>query len=172
MRTTLSIAVGAAALASLAASLGGCGQRAVAANGDLELSGSNYCAPFKSAGANAPSALGAALSDPAAAFDDCIHRWGYTLAPARDPADVVAQATVNACAPILASWSQQMTSQDQAAASPARYRGQTTSQETPSPEAQRIRMAESRALFYVVQARAGGCKPPPANTLLASNGPG
>jgi hypothetical protein len=30
-------------------------------------------------------------------------------------------------------------------------------------------MAESRALFYVVQARAAGCAPPPANTLLAAS---
>ena len=47
-------------------------------------------------------------SDPAAAFDDCTHRWGYVLAPSRDPADVVAQAAVEAWQSILASWSQQI----------------------------------------------------------------
>jgi hypothetical protein len=40
-------------------------------------------------------------------------------------------------------------------------------QQQPNPAAQRIHAAEGRALFYVVQARAGGCAAPPANTLVS-----
>jgi hypothetical protein len=170
MTSTVSTA-GAGALMAFAALLCGCDQQASAASGGLKLSGSAYCAPFKAnAGASASGALSTALTDPAAAFDDCIHRWGYTLAPARDPADVVAQAAVDACGPIIGAWNQQAGNQ-QAEAQPTGYRSRRQSQPPPSPMAQQIRMSESRALFYVVQARAAGCAPPPANTLFAANGP-
>jgi hypothetical protein len=53
---------------------------------------------------------------------------------------------------------------------PTRYRSRESQDaQQPSPQAQQIRMAESKALFYVVQARAAGCAPPPASTLLATN---
>ncbi|HEX4197505.1 MAG TPA: hypothetical protein VHZ26_08685 [Caulobacteraceae bacterium] len=172
MTSTISRAGGvstAGALMALAALLCGCDQQASAANGGLKLSGSTYCAPFKASTVNANGALSTALTDPAAAFDDCIHRWGYALAPARDPADVVAQAAVNACGPIIGAWSQQAESQG-ANAQPTDYRSRRQAA-PPNPMAQQIRMSESRALFYVVQARAAGCAPPPANTLFAANGP-
>jgi hypothetical protein len=162
----------AGALLALGAMLSGCNQNASAQNGGL-LGDSKYCTPFKAEDANATASLSAALSNPGAAFDDCIHRWAYTLAPARDPADVVAQAAVNACGPIAAAWSQQAMSQ-QPNPGPAsyRYRGRAPQpQAQPSPQEQQIRMAESRALFYVVQARAAGCQAPPANTLLAATSP-
>jgi hypothetical protein len=170
MTPKLSIIVGAGALMAVSALLSGCNQSASAQNGGLQFTGSKYCAPFKTTDATGAAALNAALSDPAAAFDDCIHRWGYTLAPARDPADVVAQAAVDACGPIIAAWNQQASSQEQAAP-PTRYRSRSEAQaaQQPSPQAQQIRMAESKALFYVVQARAAGCAAPPANTLLGAN---
>ncbi|HEY3949801.1 hypothetical protein [Phenylobacterium sp.] len=161
---------GAGALMAASALLSGCSPSASAQGSGLQLTGSKYCSPFKANGeATGATALNAALSDPAGAFDDCIHRWGYTLAPARDPADVVAQAAVDACGPIIAAWNQQATGQE-STMPPTRYRSREPQDaQQPSPQAQQIRMAESKALFYVVQARAAGCTPPPANTLLAAN---
>jgi hypothetical protein len=153
--------IGVGGLLALAMETSGCSQHAVAANG---VGGGKYCAAFKTDGGSTSGNYAAALSDPAAAFEDCIHRWGYTLAPDRDPADVVAQATVDACGPILNAWNQQTLGQT------AGY-GQTDRQGRPVPNPQldqRMRAAASRALFYVVQARAGGCAPPPANTLFTA----
>jgi hypothetical protein len=169
MNPTISI-VGAGALMAAAAILSGCSQSADAQNG-LSLNGSKYCSAFKTgADTTSTSALSAALSDPGGAFDDCIHRWGYALAPARASADVVAQAAVDACGPILSAWSQQTGGEPQNAPE-SRYdrRGAQQAMQQPSPAQQQIRQAEAKALFYVVQARAAGCQPPPANTLLAAN---
>ena len=162
---------GAGALIAVSALLSGCSPTASAQGSGLQLTGSKYCSAFKAAAeTTGATALSTTLSDPAGAFDDCIHRWGYTLAPARDPADVVAQAAVDACGPIIAAWNQQGASQEQPMPEP-RYRSRESqdAQQQPSPQAQQIRMAESKALFYVVQARAAGCTPPPANTLLGGN---
>jgi hypothetical protein len=168
VRKTLTCLVSTAAMAAMA--LAGCNRQG-AASGNIALAGGKYCSPFPSAAAptNATSGLASAavVSDPALSFDDCIHRWGYVLAPSRDPADVVAQASVEACSSILANWSQQI---GQTSAEPARYsvRGRReTQQAPPDPEAQRMHASEGRALFYVVQARAGGCAAPPANTLVS-----
>ena len=156
-----------------AATLAGCNRQAAANGGAITLSGGKYCTPFAAAPAasNATTdglAPAAAVNDPAVAFDDCIHRWGYVLAPSRDPADVVAQASVEACSSILASWSQQ--SQPQPTPYSPRDRGQPE-QQAPDPQAQRMHAAEGRALFYVVQARAGQCAAPPANTLVTPSLP-
>ncbi|HTX50207.1 MAG TPA: hypothetical protein VME40_12560 [Caulobacteraceae bacterium] len=153
--------VGVASLIAWAPLLTACNQHASAASGALTADG-KYCAPFSTTAATGPGAR----SDPAAAFDDCVHRWGYALAPSRDPADVVAQATVSACGPILSQWSQQVMGSDQGAAPESR---RAQAEAASNPMAQQIRMAESRALFYVVQARAGGCAPPPANTLSSTS---
>jgi hypothetical protein len=155
--------VGTGALLALAAGISGCSQHANAAMGATN---AKYCTPF-STPATGPGAINPVSANPAGAFDDCVHRWGYALASSRDPADVVAQAAVSACSSILSSWSQQAMGTDEGPPS----RGRAGAQQAANPVAQQIRMAESRALFYVVQARAGGCAPPPANTLLASNGP-
>jgi hypothetical protein len=152
--------------AAAAAALSGCNRQASASGGTITLSSGKYCTPFAApaAASNATTdgLAPAAVNDPAVAFDDCIHRWGYVLAPSRDPADVVAQASVEACSSILASWSQQ--TQPQPTPYSPRDRGQA--QQAPDPQAQRMHAAEGRALFYVVQARAGQCSPPPANTLV------
>lgn len=97
--------------------------------------------------------------DPAAAVDDCLHRWGYTLAASTDPADVVADATVAACGPSLTAWNRSsLTTQGgQAVQAPSLVSGQQT-----TPIAEHYAFANGRALFYVVQARAGHCAPPPA----------
>jgi len=160
---TLAI-VGAGAALALTVGVSGCNDRTSAQSGGLTLTGSKYCTPFKAANTN----VNTTLSDPAASFDDCVHRWAYTLAPARDPADVVARASVDACGPILTAWNQQTLDQNPQPA-PSRYgnRGPQQQQQN-NPLAQRMGMVESRALFYVVQARAAGCAPPPANSLLTA----
>lgn len=153
--------VGAWALIAVGPLLSACNQHASAASGGL-ISDGKYCAPFAATATSAPGAR----TDPAAAFDDCVHRWGYALAPSHDPADVVAQATVSACGPILSQWSQQVMGSAQDMGAPSR---RDQAEAASNPMAQQIRMAESRALFYVVQARAGGCAPPPANTLPSTS---
>jgi len=164
VNTTLAI-VGAGAAMALAVGVSGCGERSSAQGGGMTLTGSKYCTPFRAATTN----VNTTLSDPAASFDDCVHRWAYTLAPARDPADVVARASVDACGPILTAWNQQTLSQNPQPP-PSRYgsRGPQQQQQQNNPLAQRMGMVESRALFYVVQARAAGCAPPPANSLLTT----
>jgi hypothetical protein len=164
VNTTLAI-VGAGAAVALAVGVSGCSDRSSAQSGGLTLTGSKYCTPFKAANTN----VNTTMSDPAASFDDCVHRWAYTLAPARDPADVVARASVDACGPILSAWNQQTLDQNPQPP-PSRYasRGPQQQQQQNNPLAQRMGMVESRALFYVVQARAAGCAPPPANSLLTT----
>lgn len=170
MRRKMALAVAAAALTAM---LGGCNRESVASSGNITLAGGKYCTPFPSAPAasNAAGLAPAPNNDPAVAFDDCIHRWSYVLAPSRDPADVVAQASVEACSSILASWSQQV-DQTQGDATDYSRRGASLASQPPDPETQRMHAAEGRALFYVVQARAGGCAAPPANTLVTPTLPG
>jgi len=128
---------------------------------------SGICKPFATPAA-APATPQSALpstnilpagpaADPAATVDDCLHRWGYTLAAATDPADVVADATVAACGPSLTAWNQSsLATQGQNVQAPSLVSGQPT-----NPIAEHYAFAQGRALFYVVQARAGHCAPPP-----------
>jgi len=174
LTSTLAI-VGACGALALSIGLAGCNARgdAAAPGGGLSLAGSKYCDPFKPTNANTNNGIATATaSDPSAAFDDCVHRWAYTLAPDHDPADVVAHAAVDACGSILTQWNQQTLPQQQEQPT---YRRESRAQMAQGGQddelAQRMRMVESRALFYVVQARAAGCAPPPANTLVASSAP-
>jgi len=102
-------------------------------------------------------------SDAAAVVDDCLHRWSYALAGAEDDsAPIVADAAVSACTAPLTRWNQQ----GLAAATPdapSLITGETT-----NAVAERTNFARSRSLFYVVQARAGGCKPPPRRENVAT----
>ena len=101
----------------------------------------------------------APAGDPSAGVDDCLHRWGYTLAASTDPANFAAEATVAACTTALATWNQQSLSADNAGGAvqaPSLMTGQPT-----NPLAEHYAFAQGRALFYVVQARAGHCAPPP-----------
>ncbi|MDB5477224.1 MAG: hypothetical protein JWP49_2735 [Phenylobacterium sp.] len=133
---------------------------------------SGICKPFTTAAqttTTAPSAIpGAspgvlpAAGDPSANLDDCLHRWGYTLAASSDAANFVADATLAACSTALSAWNQQSLSVDNgggALQAPSLMTGQPT-----NPLAEHHAFAEQRALFYVVQARAGHCGPPPAAT--------
>ncbi|HQP21154.1 MAG TPA: hypothetical protein PLG07_12650 [Phenylobacterium sp.] len=121
------------------------------------------CTPFETAdakpaaGVPAPSA---AAADASAPLEDCLHRWAYSLAGSSDPADQVASATVAACAGQLSAWNREALAP--AATAPAQALSLMTG-EPVSPMTAHREFAESRALFYVVQARAGHCAlPPPA----------
>jgi hypothetical protein len=146
--------------ASIALTLGACGQSG-GPGGRLALTGSSFCAPFKTGTS--------ATTDPAAAVDDCTHRWAYALASDGDSADVVAQAVMNACSAPLSSWSQQISGGQGQGGAPADQMGGEGAGgggQTANPAlAQKMGMAEGRALYYVVQARSAGCSPPPSNSL-------
>lgn len=128
--------------------------------------GGKLCTPFPATpAATAPVAPGAAVTvvppaDAAGGVDDCLHRWGYALAASSDPAEPTAQATVAACAATLSRWNQQAMAPvgpngaDQAV--PSLVTGEDT-----NGVAERYSYARGRALFYVVQARAGKCAAPP-----------
>lgn len=143
-------------LAALAAlGLAACGQQ-----GATGPTARGYCTPF--AAANAPGAPIAA--DASAPVDDCLHRWGYALAKASDPAEQVAAATVAACTGAISRWNQQnlgAPAGPDGSASPAEPMSLVTGQPT-NAFAAHHEFAQGRALFYVVQARAGHCAPPPA----------
>lgn len=149
MTRVTTVAAAATAVLSLAACHSNAGRGAAA---------SGVCKPFANAGAtNAlPNPPGA---DPSAAVDDCLHRWGYTLAAAADPANVVAQATVAACGPSITTWNRtSVATGGQPVEAPSIVSGQPT-----NPIAEHFNFAMGRALLYVVQARAGHCEPPPAS---------
>ncbi|HWF77891.1 MAG TPA: hypothetical protein VN694_12025 [Caulobacteraceae bacterium] len=179
---------GAGAAIALMTGLAAC-NNAGASDGRLALTGSAFCTPFQKAGAtptaNNQSGLAttpaSTASDPGAAFDDCIHRWGYAMAPARDPADIVAHAAVDACGAQMNAWNQQVLAQAQEqnpqyqTQPPISRRGRQPmldqqQQQNPQQQAlaQHMQIAEARSLFYVIQARAAGCAPPPANTLVSN----
>jgi hypothetical protein len=129
--------------------------------------GSNLCTPFPGATASATTAAGApataaplATADPATAMEDCLHRWGYALAGSRDDATHVAQATLAACQSVLVRWNQQTASMGGPGAPPIEAPSLVTGQTT-SPIGQHLAFSQDRALFYVVQARAGHCAAPP-----------
>ncbi|MFL5295208.1 MAG: hypothetical protein ACJ798_02385 [Phenylobacterium sp.] len=136
-----------------------------ARNGGAAGGGNGLCLPFPGAAASAaPTQAGAAVAppiaaaDPAAATDDCLHRWAYALAGSTDDATHVAQAVVAACSSSLARWNQQTASAGGEAPieAPSLITGQPT-----SPIAEHLSFAQNRALLHVVQARAGKCAAPP-----------
>ena len=142
------------ALVTAALALSACGQAGGGSGGH------KLCTPFTTAANTATPAPGAlaATSDPATAVDDCLHRWGYSLATSSDPAEAVANATVAACSSTLSQWNQQSLSSEQGVEeAPSMVTGQAT-----TPFIEHHAYAQRRALFYVVQARAGKCAPPPA----------
>ncbi|HEY3948935.1 hypothetical protein [Phenylobacterium sp.] len=122
------------------------------------------CQPFPKTSAQTGTGTSAATppppvvaGDPAAALDDCLHRWGYALAHSSDDAPPVANAVLAACGPSLSRWNQAaLVSTPAAAPAPSLITGQPT-----TPLSEHFVFAQSRALFYVVQARAGKCAAPP-----------
>jgi hypothetical protein len=126
------------------------------------------CTPFKGADAASPPA--GAPANGSAAVEECLHRWGYALASAKETADVVAAATVTACSGPVANWNQQALGQasqqqQQQQDQPEEPTSLTTGEPT-NPMAEHAQFAQSEALFYVVQARAGKCAPPPDRLLV------
>jgi hypothetical protein len=169
--------------------LAACNQNRLADGGSTD---TGYCTPFKAVAAT-PTTPGAASGEAdAAAFEDCIHRWGYALAPARDAADVVGRAVVEACEAPLERWNQAALSQSALDTSGfgtgqttggAGQSGLTTAPSLATGEptdmiSSHARYAQTRSLYYVVQARAAGCRPPapersrnaPANTTAPPAG--
>jgi hypothetical protein len=119
------------------------------------VTGSNgkICADFKT-----KAAPPVGLSADAAAMDECARRWAYSLASSRDDAGTVAEAASAACQTHLARWNQAALNQPAAEETSASL----ITGEPTTPLAEHNNFAHARALFYVVQARAGNCAPPPA----------
>ena len=137
-----------------ALALGGCENRN---DRTMASAGNAICKPF----ATATAPVGA---DAAAVIDDCLHRWGYTLARSTDGADMVAQAVMAACTAPLSRWNQQTLAAGAAAPeAPSLITGENT-----TPIAAHSEFAHGRALFYVVQARAGKCPAPKVETKDAA----
>jgi len=135
-------------LGAVAVGMAGC-EQAPKTGGNAKI-----CADFKTAKA-APIAPGA---DGAATMDECLKRWAYSLAPSRDGAEVVAAAAKSACGAQLSRWNQQIVNQ------PGAVDGESASiltGEPTTPLGEHNAFADRRALFYVVQARAGSCAAPP-----------
>ncbi|WP_411289203.1 hypothetical protein [Phenylobacterium sp.] len=166
MRPANLVAIAALAAVGLSACEGNQNRRTAGGGGGL-------CKPFtETANNNAamPAAPGAAAGDASAAMDDCLHRWSYTLAASSDTADVVADAVVAACNAPLARWNQQSMGGAGGAEGMTEAPSLLTGQPT-NPILEHNTFAGGRALFYVVQARAGKCGPPkagPATTASAN----
>jgi hypothetical protein len=138
-----------------ASALGACQERA---RPDARL-----CTPFVPAAAPATApGVAPAPADPAAPLDACLHRWGYALAGSTDEADVVAEAAISACSASLSAWNRQSVqpSADGRPAAPTEAMSLTTGEPVNVFTAHH-NFAQNRALFWVVQARAGKCGPPP-----------
>ena len=122
---------------------------------------SKICADFKTTSTNAPAP---AATDAATPVDECLRRWAYSLAGARDNADVVGDAVVAACGPAVSRWNQSILSQPAGANGPGPEQGVSlvTGQPT-SPLMEHNTYAHTRALLFVIEARAGRCAPPPVN---------
>lgn len=117
-------------------------------------SDASICQPF-----NAAATTTGAPGGEAAALDDCLHRTAYRLARAGDPADIVAQATVAACGEALSRWNTTAINQPAAVGTTDSAVDLITGQPS-SQIAQRYQYAQGRALYYVVQGRAGRCDVP------------
>lgn len=156
--TRKTIAVAALACVALAACNNGERRSGMASGGGGKLCLPFAAAPTAAAGAPGSPGVPAAVAAPSAGMDDCLHRWGYALAASPDPANDVAQATVAACTSALARWNQGAMAP--AAGAPSEAPSLITGEDT-NPMAERYRFASTRALFYVVQARAGKCGAPP-----------
>ena len=97
--------------------------------------------------------------DAATPLDQCVKHWAYSLASSRDGADIVAQAAVAACSTALTNWNQSAIGM--AGASGADQAVSAVTGQPTNAMAEHANFAHSQALLYVVEARAGRCKPPP-----------
>ena len=165
-----SVTLLASAAIACAVGLAGCNRHDDTVDNHAATAASSYCAGFKTSNGTG------VVADPSAAVDDCIHRWAYVLSRGHDPADVVAHATLEACSTPLTTWSQQIANAPQAdeTVGPSSGYGRRGGGDpsAANPMAQRMGMANAKALFYVVQARAGSCALPPSDSLVAPPNPG
>ena len=106
-----------------------------------------------------PIAAPPLAGDPTGGVEDCLHRWAYALAGSSDDATQVANATLAACGPAIARWNQAALAPGDGGG-PPEAPSLMTGQQT-NPIAEHFIFAQGRALFYVVQARAGKCAAPP-----------
>lgn len=146
-----------AAAGFAAVSLTACEEGAARRNAGTGADADGICKPF--------SAAPAGPADGSAVVEDCLHRWGYTLAASSDDAASVAEAVVAACSAPLARWNQQTLSASAERGlqeAPSLLTGQPT-----NPILEHNNFVQGRAMFYVVQARAGKCKPPRADREAA-----
>jgi hypothetical protein len=121
---------------------------------------SRICADFRAPAAGAP----AVSVDAATPVDNCVRRWAYSLAGAHDTATLVANAAVAACEPALTRWNQEALNQQQTPDVQGGGPAETMSIDTGQPTnalAEHNAFAQRQALLYVVEARAGRCRPPP-----------
>jgi hypothetical protein len=150
-----------AAACVLGLGLAGCNDRSIKA------ASPGLCYDFKAKPAAATPAIPAvAAADAATPVDDCVRRWAYTLAASSDDADTVAEASVAACGGALSRWNQQHIGEGDAGEALSITTGQPT-----NPLAEHNAFAHSRALLYVVQARAGHCAAPPAKDAAPEGAP-
>ena len=122
---------------------------------------SKLCPDFKAPAAGAPAAV--AATDAASPVDECVRRWAFSLAGSRDEAEVVANAAVAACGGALTRWNQaslNQPAQDPTTGAPTETLSLDTGQPT-NALAEHNAFAQRQALLYVVEARAGHCRPPP-----------
>jgi len=162
MSASAARALGALAAAAALAACSNTGERAA---GD-----SRICTPFPEA-ANTNAGQPAQVQPPAdaaAAVDDCLHRWAYTLAASSDRAEEVAQATVAACTGAVSRWNQQGLATSGAPGAPAEDASSLVTGQPSNPMAEHYNYAQARALFYVVQGRAGKCAAPAARPTQAT----
>lgn len=107
----------------------------------------------------ATEAIGGGAKPPKVIAEECVHRWGYRLAGASDEANTVADAVVEACREPMARYAAEMADQTLALV-PANERNRLLGDARRlSVESARTNLKE-KALFHVVQARAGHCKVP------------
>jgi hypothetical protein len=111
-------------------------------------------------GQAAPPMAAPPAGDPASGLEDCLHRWGYALATSSDDANQVASAAVAACGPAISRWNQSALTPGDGGGDPISAPSLVTGRET-NPITEHYVFAQGRALFYVVQARAGKCAAPP-----------
>lgn len=140
-------------LALAAIALSGCED-----NGGGYAVNSKLCPDFRVPAAGAP----AGPTDAATPVDDCVRRWAFSLAGSRDEAQAVADAAMAACAAALTRWNQASLNQptQDATGAPTESVSLDTGQPT-NALTEHNAFAQRQALLYVVEARAGHCRPPP-----------
>ncbi len=116
--------------------LGGCGEMPFGLAGDVP---SGLCAPIPVM----RDTVAANSYQQAIQRDECVHRAAYLLARAPDPAEAVVGAVIAACRPQISRSATMLAGEDEAA--------------LPYYTQEMERVAREKALYRVIQARAGGC---------------